>query len=33
LHRIRDRACRFDVVAIQLQGGATSVNLIRDAFR
>jgi len=33
LHRIRNRVCRFDVVAIRLQGGNPTVNLIRDAFR
>lgn len=33
VHGIRDRVCRFDVIAIRLQGGVPSVNLIRDAFR
>lgn len=33
MHRIRDRVCRFDVVAITLHHGEASVNLIRDAFR
>ena len=33
MHRIRDRVCRFDVVAITLHHGKASVNLIRDAFR
>ena len=33
VHRIHDRVCRFDVVAIRMQGGSPEINLIRDAFR
>jgi putative endonuclease len=31
-HRIRDRACRFDVVAIQQSAGGGEIRHIRNAF-
>lgn len=33
VHRIRDRVCRFDVVAIILHPGEPEIRLLRDAFR
>jgi putative endonuclease len=33
LHRIRDRVCRFDIVAIRVEGDEVRINHIRDAFR
>jgi putative endonuclease len=32
-HRIRDRICRFDVVAVRVDNGIASVQYLRDAFR
>jgi len=32
-HRIRDRICRFDVVAIRVDNGVASIHYLRDAFR
>lgn len=32
-HRIHDRICRFDVVAIRVDNGVASVHYLRDAFR
>ena len=33
LHRIRDRICRFDIVAIRVENDIASVRHLRDAFR